>query len=1232
MTKLTLGVFGDAGNSFYNASSFYYKPGWYELYNSGGTGPVQAAVAAMVRSWGVSELIQLGDTSYNAQSSSLLDYNIGKHYNDYMQPYGNKPNEFAYADPNSIYSTTTGGIVAEPGKIQWPYNLYNFPYGFANPASGGAGGSSDGLNHFWALQGNHDYGTTIGSYNDYNVNQVGFKNKYIGPPEGPDAYDYQNNINITPPPPNNDDFNKDYVATSKTGSAQQLLDYLPWLQTGDDAAQPGYLKPGQVRIGSNDPRGYDGIYYSVDLGETISGGIRRPLLHVVMLDTPRMMTDAGYYDFNNKDKKVEATDRAAQTGDTSLKAKNYNFDPTDPNQIALFPDPNAAPSDPSASYEMFNWVKQDLAQSNALYKVVTGHHTAYHGGAVPEDANSNNFSMPFMVKFLAGLKDENGDPLLDAYMNGHSHAYSRVLEMEQTSDGIGPGIPILTTGNGGKDQDPLNLVSYGTNVLKPQNWDNTFTFSYTDSNGQVISGTSDNAAINGLDEAYLAAFPQAAAPTSVGSSGAYRYNDNNIPQGFQLSANPDSAKKDPKLVATYQKNITVAPENQNPLSKTKEFTVTIPQYNSMLTGAAGANSSVSGLYGYGSGAAFVEVDDGYLFMNYRTVVPLDPAITLIGKQLGLSAQQMQRGSLFFEQWSPTNAKVDNLALFSFDVIIDSAHPDGYLDHLQLVQSGNGYLEQSISSSVYQDSTYTFEIQGNNPTTPLPSDQSDPSRAAVELTFNAGQLKAVRFAKDGDGNERKGTGYKELSNSNNGNNFNQSSTKSMLVGINVNLEAQYTFADQAAHGSDLYQDWYLMADTAIHSRASQQGPFGALSLELRPSAQRAREIIASQPLTTGYSGSGEQAAYATPQQGTVTITDALGTIVGGGTSQGFNNGNVSLNLSRLAAPGSLQLEFDGDPYSSYQVNYRAAATKLAIDYLPWESGISAGPEQSLSFSTDVTLNVSRSDSQSGAISFGLRSATDPSAFWLLQSGDAASASALNVNRLFTPSGADSWLASEGQRQGSTSTQFTFAAGTWLPVATDSNGQYLALQSVSVAGNAVQVDFEGGYQARYSTPSTGAATATPENPSLVMTVQRLGCYANGLALYEADPVTGAIIAAGGERLLPGDSEYLQSALENATKAGLYFSPEQLPEYQAEKVFQSLPLMTNSNYGLLLVRQNNRDDLASSFSQANAGGQVIVQSFAAPGRGVCFGLEDLKPDGTDYDFNDLNVTLSSSQFSLG
>lgn len=35
----------------------------------------------LVRSWDVSELIQLGDSAYKAQSSTLLDYNIGTYYN-----------------------------------------------------------------------------------------------------------------------------------------------------------------------------------------------------------------------------------------------------------------------------------------------------------------------------------------------------------------------------------------------------------------------------------------------------------------------------------------------------------------------------------------------------------------------------------------------------------------------------------------------------------------------------------------------------------------------------------------------------------------------------------------------------------------------------------------------------------------------------------------------------------------------------------------------------------------------------------------------------------------------------------------------------------------------------------------------------------------------------------------------------------------------------------------------
>jgi len=617
-------------------------------------------------------------------------------------------------------------------------------------------------------------------------------------------------------------------------------------------------------------------------------------------------------------------------------------------------------------------------------------------------------------------------------------------------------------------------------------------------------------------------------------------------------------------------------------------------------------------------------------MNYRTVVPLDPAIVVLGKQLGLEQSQMQRGSLFFEQWSPVNAKVDNVAMFSFDVIIDADNPEGCLDHLQLVQSGAGYLESEIGGSTYQDGTYIMEILGNNPVAPKGFDAADPSRAAVALTFRGGQLVGLEFARNEDGTLRRGTGYRELANAINGENSNQSSTASILVGININLEAQYTFADQAP-GKDLYQDWYLIADTEIQSTAMAGGSFGGLDLDLAPRVQRAREIIASQPLTTGYSGAGPQAAYANPRQGSISIRDSLNNRVAGGTDLAINAGNVALNLARLPAPGLLRVDFEGDPYSSYQVNYKAASTSLDISYGDWFHGIARGAEQALTFQEDVILNVTRSDALLGSVSFGLERAVDGKPLLLLEDADPSSGAALTIERVFTPAGSGSWLASEGQRQGGTGAAQQIAAGDWTPVAIDAAGMRLEAQSITLFGNTAQVDFAGGYQARYSNSGTGTLVPSPEPSPLTMTVQRLGRRANGLALYAADPVTGAITTLSGTTLLPGQQGYLQAALANATAAGLRFDPEDLPAYQAEQVYDDLPLDPASNYGILLLRNNDPGDLVSSYSQANAGGQVIAQNFAAPGRGVCIGLEDLPTVGTDLDFNDITLLFSSSQFSL-
>lgn len=1237
MAALTLGVFGDAGNSYYNANSFYYKPGFYSqpaqgfksLFSTGGTEPVQAAVADMVRSWGVNDLIQLGDTSYNAQSSTLLDYQIGKFYNDYMQPYGNKPDIFAFSDPKSIYSTGQGGVLATPGKRQWPYNLYDFPNGFANPATGGPGGSGDGLNHFWAVQGNHDYGTIIGSYNDFNVNQLNFRNKDIGTPAGPDAYDFKNNISATPP--NTLPF-KD--------SAQQLLDYLPYLKTADAANPPSYLKPGQVQIGSNDADGYEGIYYSVDLGQVNIGGINRPLLHVVNLDTPRIYVDAGYYDFQGV-KKADMAKFMTNNGYPAT-ASNFDFDPTSPDDIALFNnsdqldayqnpaiDPKTLTVGPSASYRMFQWAKQDLKQSNAIWKVVTGHHTAYHGGAIGEDANSNNFSNPIIIKLLAALKDENNQPLLDAYWNGHSHAYSRVLEMGDDKNGIGVGIPLITTGNGGKDEDYLNLVPYGSNVLIPQNWTNVVY--------KTDGDATTTAEINGLSSGYLAAFPQGANPTSVGTSGPYRYlhNDDaidpkkwpeeiNLPSGYNLA----DLGKDPD--SRFSRTITAIA--RNPSANDHEFTLQIPQYNSILSkpsqNSAWNNDDVSGLYGFGSGAMYVEADEGYMWMNYRTTAPLDPAVTLIGSQLGLAPEQWQRGSLFYEQWSPVDATIDNLALFSFDIIIDDNHPEGFLDHLQLVQNGNGYMETALGSTGYQDVTFTFELQGNNPVNPQPADRPDPSRAAVDLHFSGGQLIDVTFAKDPQGNLRQGTGYKELANSINGNNKNLSSTRSALVGININLEAQYYLADQSPDAS-LYQDWYMLADTDIQPTASTDG---SLVLNLQPKAQRAREILATQPITTGYNKIGPQNVYSTPQRGLLTVKDALNTVIAGGNrSVALNSGQTSLKFTALPAPGPLSVSFDGDPYSSYQVNFKAADTVLNVSYGDWSTGLSSDKAGMLTFSKDLALNVSRSDGFSGRVSFGLQKSGSSNPTFLLRDADPSEDAALNTARIFKASGDNSWLQSEGRRLGSSAAFGSVSAGDWVPVAVNAAGQSLAVQSIISAGNTAEVTFAGGIQARYSAPGTGTASSLPNGGQPQLILQRLGRLDNGLAFYEADPLTGAITSATGGLLLPGQAGYLQQALSNATKAGLRLNPGDLPAYQSEKVYNSLPILADKNYGLLLIRGNNPNDLASSYSQANVNNQVVVQSFATPGRGICFGIEDLVGANADNDFNDIIGRISGPSFAV-
>ena len=146
----TVAVFGDAGNSITNGTTFYYSPGKWQRYNIGASSPLQASVNALMQAWQPSEMIQLGDESYNSSSSSLLDFNVGQYYNNFIYPYA--PPNFVN-DP--IYTqAASGGIQANSDSLtnrQWPYNLYNYPSGFPNPLNQELpGGSSDQKNHYFA--------------------------------------------------------------------------------------------------------------------------------------------------------------------------------------------------------------------------------------------------------------------------------------------------------------------------------------------------------------------------------------------------------------------------------------------------------------------------------------------------------------------------------------------------------------------------------------------------------------------------------------------------------------------------------------------------------------------------------------------------------------------------------------------------------------------------------------------------------------------------------------------------------------------------------------------------------------------------------------------------------------------------------------------------------------------------------------------------------------------------
>lgn len=133
--KLKLALISDIGGPIASSTSFYYNIGssgkGYVPTNSFGPGP--EAVSALVQSWGGSDVIAVGDLSYNASSSTTLDASVGAYYNNFIYPYPAPP---YLAAP---YTTINQQAVLT-GQRAWPYNIYNYPKGFPAPLGGQQGG------------------------------------------------------------------------------------------------------------------------------------------------------------------------------------------------------------------------------------------------------------------------------------------------------------------------------------------------------------------------------------------------------------------------------------------------------------------------------------------------------------------------------------------------------------------------------------------------------------------------------------------------------------------------------------------------------------------------------------------------------------------------------------------------------------------------------------------------------------------------------------------------------------------------------------------------------------------------------------------------------------------------------------------------------------------------------------------------------------------------------------
>ncbi len=322
-------------------------------------------------------------------------------------------------------------------------------------------------------------------------------------------------------------------------------------------------------------------------------------------------------------------------------------------------------------------------------------------------------------------------------------------------------------------------------------------------------------------------------------------------------------------------------------------------------------------------------------------------------------------------------------------------------------------------------------------------------------------------------------------------------------------------------------------------------------------------------------------------------------------------------------------FDQDGKANGQISVRLALNlaadadqprlSLLAPALSWSATVQLVGDSAIQFSQDAPLTCWRADSGNDTVSFALQAAGRRET--LLQGALGGAAGSISpANAL-----ASGWQTSEGRAVGSrASIEIDNLTGsTWIPTASR-EGIPLALTDLSLAGDQVTASFAGGATAVFWQSTGTATTAAASRPALE--VQRLAGFANSIALYSVDAITGSV-----DGFEPGDPDYLRAALARAKAEDLLLDSGTLPEYGQSATFTNLAINTSKSYGVLLLRNGDPATIFSSFSNANPGAETQMIHLANEANTMVIGIEDIAIASpfSDIDFND--VVLRVTNISL-